>query len=946
MAENIDNNTKLPDGDKSKPDAPTVDSDNDAGSFTDVYGNKIKQQYTEKGKKESEISQLQRKIWMDNLNKTRDMGTENWDESKYLSEEQIKEIYEQIAKLQEEVSKMEGPGIIMDPEQEKMLTGHSNSLLSSWDPRLSRLDYFMMSDPNNTASVPRIVPFASTTAASAFMDFVFTAPTVVVDQIIDTVGIKNKNDYSKSKTYTEGTESGTQQGNTSVNEKTNENTTSPVLQQSVNPRAAKPLNETAYEENPVYYGVASLMNPYSITKLMGGLDEIENKKGELYTTVKRNYMYDIRDQRRFYGQSVDGSTNLLAVSMPTISNIIKWANSDKWGRTPYTFADFMYCTWYGIIPNNRLLTLRRYIAPTYDNLQFDGMWNENDVLLEVKSAKTGESTDKRRQPVNAFAPRCTLVGYCGDGTGNNFSDILKFTTGIPWEEVESKIWDVNGSQGEEPQAVIDKMFDGGNGFSGGGPQMIRNLISKGNLVTTKILSFGKFTGALNNNYGMDQEAFKNATTVQVDPYDNGPYANRVQGPLNRIDKLRKRKAGITFEQSFTLKFQYKARAYGNINPKAAMLDIIANALEMVSPEALFWGGGHKFMITPQLYPYHDGGWRDSFMKKLYQGKIFGKSGAIDNVFSGIKSLGTDSGGNFQWSKITDGIGQFIGQGLSMIGSALSGIASSLLGDGAADFIKGASNKATDAVVGATGGSKEDADAAKKKGDEKMNKLLGNLEQMWRNKAMASTMMPEITGMNSLLLGEPIGEWHLTVGNPLNPIAVIGNLICEKVDVECSNVLGPDDFPEDWTFTYTLQHAMPRDKGSIQSMFNRGMGKIYELPDYIKGASDFETKVDHYTGGVNFRSPAFTNGPAMLQKQLEEHGYSGINTYKTYKVQPGSTPSNSGNPNTSLITKFTPATNLQVNDIVGNGVGAEWGADGAIPNIPIIKALAISYRRNS
>jgi hypothetical protein len=34
--------------------------------------------------------------------------------------------------------------------------------------------------------------------------------------------------------------------------------------------------------------------------------------------------------------------------------------------------------------------------------------------------------------------------------------------------------------------------------------------------------------------------------------------------------------------------------------------------------------------------------------------------------------------------------------------------------------------------------------------------------------------------------------------------------------------------------------MARDKAAIQSMFNRGMGKSYELPDYIKSSSQFET----------------------------------------------------------------------------------------------------------
>ena len=36
---------------------------------------------------------------------------------------------------------------------------------------------------------------------------------------------------------------------------------------------------------------------------------------------------------------------------------------------------------------------------------------------------------------------------------------------------------------------------------------------------------------------------------------------------------------------------------------------------------------------------------------------------------------------------------------------------------------------------------------------------------------------------AFLTGEATGHWHLTIGNPLNPIAVIGNLGCTKANFE-------------------------------------------------------------------------------------------------------------------------------------------------------------------
>ena len=78
-----------------------------------------------------------------------------------------------------------------------------------------------------------------------------------------------------------------------------------------------------------------------------------------------------------------------------------------------------------------------------------------------------------------------------------------------------------------------------------------------------------------------------------------------------------------------------------------------------------------------------------------------------------------------------------------------------------------------------------------------------------------------------MTGAPIGEWHLTIGNPCNPIAMIGNLLCEDVAIEFGEVLGPDDFPTTIKATFTLKHARDRERGEIESIFNRGDGRLYQ-----------------------------------------------------------------------------------------------------------------------
>ena len=74
-------------------------------------------------------------------------------------------------------------------------------------------------------------------------------------------------------------------------------------------------------------------------------------------------------------------------------------------------------------------------------------------------------------------------------------------------------------------------------------------------------------------------------------------------------------------------------------------------------------------------------------------------------------------------------------------------------------------------------------------------------------------------------------------------------------------------------TYTLEHAMARDNAAIQSMFNRGAGKIYKLPDYVRAISDYESKVDDFTG----RTSSSWVGPKYIQAaNLQQETYNQSN----------------------------------------------------------------------
>ena len=45
-------------------------------------------------------------------------------------------------------------------------------------------------------------------------------------------------------------------------------------------------------------------------------------------------------------------------------------------------------------------------------------------------------------------------------------------------------------------------------------------------------------------------------------------------------------------------------------------------------------------------------------------------------------------------------------------------------------------------------------------------------------------------------------------------------------ISFSDRLGADDFPDQMTVSITLDHGLSRDKGSVESMFNRGNGRLH------------------------------------------------------------------------------------------------------------------------
>ena len=576
----------------------------------------------------------------------------------------------------------------------------------------------------------------------------------------------------------------------------------------------------AMRNDPFFIGVQSIVNSYSITKLYG------SNSGE--------YLIDKKGERRWYeiDSTQDGK---LAYSLnPTTTSIINWGEGDPYGRTPYHFSDFVFCKHWNIIPNNRMLTLRRYPAPIVDNLKFPGMdgfsgagtpsdksddgWSNNDPdNIDDTGIGTSYQGEKGTEIIGEdqgsgkkveFPPMASAVTYFGEETNNQLSDILKFTTGFNWGETEANVFEVGTTSNPDMEA-------GPAGLFGGLGSMAKMLnIGSGNF---------------------DSNAIMNEGNLPPDPYNDGPYENRIIGPVNAITSVRKRERGLQYENKISLTFEYVARPIGGVNTKAVLLDIISNFLVIGSATAMFWGGQHRFMGQPQRYPFIGG---DKGIQQWYRGDPLGWGQTSIDSFS-TKVVG--AGGVLDMAK---------------------NFFSSLLGgDGSKDIM----GRAKDVMAG--------------------DNIASNIIKA-RAAERSKGAIPYLTGLRALLIGEPVGEWHLTIGNPLNPIAMIGNLICDNIEVEFGNELGPDDFPLDVKITVNLEHGMARDRDAIQSMFNRGMGRIYDLPDAMAGSADTETRVDNQTGNQSKtgRSPSDWRGGAVIGGAATSGGKTGPSRVRENALQ--------------------------------------------------------------
>jgi len=478
----------------------------------------------------------------------------------------------------------------------------------------------------------------------------------------------------------------------------------------------------AEEYAKAFYAEKTDPDAYTVAKGQGAIPRsifnqyaLFNFKG-MYGSLAGDVSADYRDSEN---NSLMGGADAKNVSVTSLVG----AFSERYPKISYKAQDFLYAKYYKKIPINHLITLRRFPTPVVDNIF--------ETSITPAPKEKGEAFG---DPVDSTQTAgVTAVTYLSETAGNKLDDILKFTYGLTWKEVESEMESISsGDGGYTQQPFYSKI--------GGAGRAIADAL-KGDSAGAKFRKSINSTGD------------KLGTT----------YANFVIGPVNVVNKTTVRDRGINFANDITLNFEYELKSLSYVNPKIAMIDIMSNMLTMTTNNAQFFGGGHRY--------YGSGGYVASQfgdISKLRNGDFAGYIGSVvSDVETGMKQVfggGASGGGDFSLENILEG---FKTVGKTMLGNMLGGF----LGEN----------------VGAVGGTQ---------------------------------------ATKAFISAEPTGDWHITVGNPFNPIVMMGNMYCDSTTMTLGSGLGYDDFPMEVKFEVGLKHGKPRDKGDIENMFNAGKGRIY------------------------------------------------------------------------------------------------------------------------
>lgn len=447
------------------------------------------------------------------------------------------------------------------------------------------------------------------------------------------------------------------------------------------------------------------------------------------------------------------------------------------GQARYKYADFMYCKDLGKISNNHLITLRKFSIPVGDNI--------------YRQAATHNKKNNQAMPGDIGRLVCWF-----DTDDNKLSDILSYEYEATWKELNAKIQQLDSQEDDDARGPLGKLL---NSMNPSYNRDVENGIANGGALAAVLQRFGIMNPSTPTYASNDVALGRN--------YD----ANKVYEPVDTIQNTHIYEGKLIFKHEFSLTFSYKLRAYDNINPKSAFLDLLGNILAVTYRKGHFWGGRRE-ILGPKP---NKAGWNKA--NAIVDSLAKGTGDLFQDIFHfDFSKAGAQASSilNQMWStfeSVFPNISSAIGQVGGAVVDVAQGVAKAVTGDK-----DGAKQKLGDAKNNAKGAAAATGNAVKQ------SNIGGALTGLIKNKLGR----PSLYAFDSLLSGANVGLWHVTIGNPKNPIACFGNLIMTSAKITHSGPLGLDDFPTELKVTVSLKHARGRDATDIQKMYTKGENAIY------------------------------------------------------------------------------------------------------------------------
>lgn len=254
---------------------------------------------------------------------------------------------------------------------------------------------------------------------------------------------------------------------------------------------------------------------------------------------------------------------------------------------------------------------------------------------------------------------------------------------------------------------------------------------------------------------------------RVDPLEGFQmrYKDYVWGDVDVVNQTNIRDRGLESAQEIVLSFNYSLKSLRGRSPRVVFMDLLANVIAMGTNTGKWFGGCQLWFGSNTRM-----GAKFGDLNLLRQGDMTGYAKSM------VQDLKTSVKGWGEKNKIN------LGEGADLKSLLKAGIA----------LVK--------------------------------DMLGGYLMEILKDEAGLHQAQAALYPIS----GEPTGFWHLTVGNPLSPIATIGNLYLDGTGTEItfSDETYYDGFPTGMTVKLSLKQGKPRDSVFLQNMFNMGRGPMF------------------------------------------------------------------------------------------------------------------------